>query len=89
MQIFFIFASLVLKVVQVAAYVTTFFSSSNTQANKFSRQNLFLPLSEQVGFFYETGIIVLFWVIIYSYLQKFFKIGVLKTFANSQDISME
>ena len=89
MQIFFIFASLVLKVVQVAAYVTTFSSSSNTQAKKFSRQNLFSPLPEQVSLFYETGIIVLFWVIIYSYLQKFFKIGVLKTFANSQDISME
>ena len=29
--------------------------------------------------------IVLFWVIIYSYLQKFFKISVLKTLHNSQE----
>ena len=34
-------------------------------------------------------IIVLFWVIFYSYLQKFFKIGVLlKTFHNSQETPM-
>ena len=30
-------------------------------------------------------IIVLFWVIIYSYLQKLFKIGVLRTLHNSQE----
>ena len=30
-------------------------------------------------------ITILFWIIIYSYLQKFFKIGVLKTLHNSQE----
>ena len=35
-------------------------------------------LSEQVVCF-QKQIIVLFWVIIYSYLQRFFKVGVLKT----------
>ena len=52
-----------------------------TKANKFSSCYLFLSLSEQVVYFHETDIIVLFWVIIYRFWQKFFKIGVLKTFA--------
>ena len=53
----------------------------NTRGNKFSSCYLFLSLSEQVVYFHETDIITLFWVIIYRFLQKFFKISVFKIFA--------
>ena len=51
---------------------------SSAKADKYSSCYLFLSLLEQVIFFTKQ-IIVLFWVIIYSYLQRFFKIGVFKT----------
>ena len=50
---------------------------SSTKAYKYSSRYLFLCLSGQVVYFTEQ-IIVLIWVIIYSYLQNFFKIRVLK-----------
>ena len=51
---------------------------SSTKADKYSNCYLFLSLSEQVVYFHETDYCIN-WVIIYSYLQIFFKIGVLKT----------
>ena len=51
---------------------------SSTKTDKYSGCYLFLSWSEQVVYFHETDIIS-FWVINYSYLQRFFKIAVLKT----------
>ena len=45
---------------------------SNTKADKCSS----CYLSEV---YFQKQIIILFWVIIYSYLQRFFKVGILKT----------
>ena len=54
---------------------------TNTPAVIFS-----YPCGGRWFIFAKQIIIVLFWVIFYSYLQKFFKIGVLlKTFRNSQE----
>ena len=51
---------------------------SSTKADKYSSCYLFLPCQSR-WFISTKQIIILFWVIIYSYLQSFFKIGVLKT----------
>ena len=53
---------------------------SNTKADKYFSYYLFLPLS----FIFTKQIFLgLFWIIIYSYLQTFFKIGVLKSVSQS------
>ena len=52
---------------------------SCTKADKYSTAvNFFYPCRSR-WFIFTKQIIVLIWVIIYSYLQRFFKIGVLKT----------
>ena len=50
---------------------------SSTKADKYSSRYLFLSLSGR-WFIFTEQIIVLIWVIIYSFLQSFFKIRVLK-----------
>ena len=54
-----------------------------TKADKYSSWYLFLSLLGQVVYFHEDYYFTI-WVIIYSYLHKFFKIGVLKTLHNLQ-----
>ena len=56
---------------------------SSAKADKYSGCYLFLSLSEQVAYFQETDYCIN-WVIIYSFFQSFFKIGVLKTFYTIQ-----
>ena len=51
---------------------------SSMKADKYSSCYPFLSLSEQVVYFHEIDYCIVF-VIIYSYLQRFFKIGLLKT----------
>ena len=55
-----------------------------TKVDKYSSCYLFLSLSGQVVYFHKADYYCTIWVIIYSYLQKFFNIGVLKTLHNSQ-----
>ena len=45
---------------------------SNTKAVKYFSCYLLVSLPEKVDYFYETNYYVLFWVHIYSHLQKFF-----------------
>ena len=56
---------------------------SSTKADKYSSRYLFLSLSGR-WFIFTEQIIVLIWVIIYSYLQSFFKIRVLKMLCTIQ-----
>ena len=59
------------------------FAGTANESDKYSSWYLFLSLLGQVVYFHEDYYFTI-WVIIYSYLHKFFKIGVLKTLHNLQ-----